>query len=325
MTGPAQVCFQDLAHIHTAGYAERVKYDFYRSAVCKIRHIFLGQNAGNHAFVAVTACHLVAHAEFALHGHVALHQLDHAGREFIALLQLADFLVGDLAQHVDLARGHLFDFVNLLINARVLVSIFNALQVTRGNPLNRLAIKHGSLGQKAFVGALVMQVSLDFFISQDGLKTLQALIGQDSDFVSQVLLQPLNLRRFNGLCAFVFFLSFAGEDFYVDDRAFDARRARQRSVTHIAGFFAEDRTQQLLFRSELGLALGRYLAHNNVALLYRGANADHAALIQVAQRRFAYVRDVAGNFLGPQLRVSSFNLKLFNVDGGVVILLHHLF
>jgi hypothetical protein len=79
-----------------------------------------GKDASDDALVAVTACHLVADGELALHGDVALDQLDDAGGQLVALLQLADFLVGDLAQHIDLARGHLLDLVDLLIHARIL-------------------------------------------------------------------------------------------------------------------------------------------------------------------------------------------------------------
>src|SRR5258708_14794929 len=284
VSGPAQVRLQDLSYVHTAGNAERVEHDLDRCSVREVRHIFVRQNAGNHAFIAVTASHLVAHAEFALHGDVALHQLDHAGRQLVAFLQFADLLVGDLAQNVYLARGHLFDFVNLLVHAGIFVRVLAALQVAGGNPLNGLAVKHHALGDQALFGPLLLQVSLDFFIAQDGFKTLQPLVGQDSDFVRQVLFQPLDLRGLDGLGAFVFSLSFAGEDLDVNHPAFDSRRAGQRCIAHVPGFFAEDGAQQLLFRSELGLALGRDFAHQDVALLYRCANADHAAFIQIAQR-----------------------------------------
>src|SRR5258708_1769283 len=284
MPGPAQVRFQDLSYVHTAGNAERVEHDLDRCPVREVRHIFVRQNAGNHAFVAVTASHLVADAEFALHGDVYLHQLDHAGRQFITLLQFADLLVGDLAQNVNLARGHFFDFVNLLVHGGIFVRVLNALQVAGGNPLNGLAVEYQTLGEQALVGALVMQVSLDFLIAQYGLKTLQPLVGKDSDFIRQVLFQTLDLRGLNGLGAFVFLLSFAGEDFDVHHRAFNSRRAGERCVAHVAGFFAEDGAQQLLFRRELGLALGRDFADHHVALFYRRTNADHTPFVQIAQR-----------------------------------------
>src|SRR5262249_18517422 len=121
-------------------------------------------------------------------------------------------------------------------------------------------------------------------------------------------------RGLDGLGALVLLLSLAGEDLDVDYRAFDSRRAGQRSIANVAGLFAEDRAQQLLFRSELGLALGRNLAHHDVALLHRGADADHAALIQVTQRGFADVGDVARNFFGPQLGVAGLNLEFLDMD-----------
>ncbi len=82
---------------------------------------------------------------------------------------------------------------------------------------------------------------------------------------------------FDGLGALVLFLALAGEDLHVHDHALDARRAVERSVANVAGLFAEDGAQQFFFRRELGLALGRDLADQDVALLDRGADADHAA------------------------------------------------
>src|SRR5262249_41528581 len=162
MTGPAQVRLQNLSHVHTAGNAQGIEHDLHRRAVRQIRHIFFWQNACDHALVAVTSSHFVANAQLALHGDVHLHQLDDTGRQFVTLLQFADTFVGDLAQHVNLPRGHLFDFVDLLVHAGIFIGILDALQVTRRDALDGLAVQHGALGQQALVGALVMQVSLDF-------------------------------------------------------------------------------------------------------------------------------------------------------------------
>src|SRR6185369_8979608 len=115
------------------------------------------------------------------------------------------------------------------------------------------------------------------------------------------------------------------EDLDVNDGAFDARRARQRSIADIAGLFTEDGAQQLLFRSELRFALRRDLADHDVARFDGRADADDSALVEIAQRAFAHVRDVARDFFRTQLRIARFDLEFFDVDGGVVILLHHLF
>ena len=80
------------------------------------------------------------------------------------------FLADDLAQHVDLARGHLFDFVDLLVDARVLVGELDALQVAGRDALDGLAVEHHALGQQALVGALVVQVGQHFLAAQQASK-----------------------------------------------------------------------------------------------------------------------------------------------------------
>ena len=49
-------------------------------------HILLGQNAGHNALVAVTAGHLIAHADLALLGNVAAHHLAHIGLQLVAVV-----------------------------------------------------------------------------------------------------------------------------------------------------------------------------------------------------------------------------------------------
>src|SRR5262249_28367992 len=279
VAGPSQVRLQDLPYVHTAGYAQRIQNDLHRRAIGQIRHVLFRQYAGDDTLVAVASGHLVAHAQLALHGDVDLHQLDHARRQFVALLQLADALVGDLAQHVDLARGHLFDLVDLLVYARVLVRVLDAFQVARRDALDGLAVQHRALGEQALVGAFVVQVGLHFLAAQNRFQALEPLVSEDSDFVSQVLFQPLDLMSFDRFGTLIFLLTFAGEDLHIDNRALDSRRAGERRVAHISGLFAEDRTQQFFLRGELGFALGRHLAHHDVSLLHRGANPDHATFI----------------------------------------------
>ena len=69
---------------------------------------------------------------------------------------------------------------------------------------------------------------------------------------------------------------------------------------------------------------GRHLAHQDVARLHRGADADDAAFVQVAQERIGDVGNVAGDFLGAQLGVAGLDFEFLDVDRSVVVLLDQL-
>src|SRR5205823_13768894 len=117
----------------------------------------------------------------------------------------------------------------------------------------------------------------------------------------------------------------ASEDLDIDDGAFDARGAVERSVANVAGFFAEDRAQQLFFRSQRGFALGRNFADQDVARLHDSADSNDAAFVQVAEERFADVWNVARDFFRTELGIARFDFILFDVNRSVVILFHQLF
>ena len=146
---------------------------------------------------------------------------------------------------------------------------------------------------------------------------------QNADLVLQVLLHQVELVLLDLLRAVVLLDALAREDPHADDDALDARRAGQRRVLHVAGLLAEDRAEQLLFRRELRLALRRDLADEDVARLDVGADADDAALVEIAQVAFRHVRDVPRDFLGAELRVARLDLELLDVDRRVVVVLHH--
>ena len=131
--------------------------------------------------------------------------------------------------------------------------------------------------------------------------------------------------RFDGLVTLVLFRALAAEDLHVDDGALDARRAVERSVANVAGLFAEDRAQQLFFRRQRGFALRRHLADEDVAGLDGGADADHAAFVEVAQEALVDVGNVARDFFGTELGVARFDFVLLDVNRGVVILFDQLF
>ena len=306
MTRPSEVRFKNLSHVHTAGHAERVQDDLDWRSILEVRHVLFRQNARDHALVPVASGHFVADAQLALHGDVNLHQLDDARWQLIALGQLIFLFVDDLLEHIDLARGHFLDLVDLLVHPRILVGVLDPLQVARRDALDRIAVQNRILGQQPLVGALVVQIGLHFLAAQQSFQALEALIGQNSDLVRKVLFELRDLVAFDGLGALVLLLAVAREDLHVYHDAFDSRRAVERSVAHVPGFFAEDRAQQFLFRRQLSLTLRRNLADDDVALLDAGADADHTRFVQISQRGLTHVRNVARHFLGTKLRVAGF-------------------
>src|SRR6266699_1379990 len=323
--GPAQVRLQNLADIHTRRNAQRIENDLDRGAVRHVRHVLLRHDARDDALVAVAAGHLVADGELALHGDVSLDQLDDPGGQFVALFELVLALLGDLAEHVDLPRGHLLDFFDLLDEQRVLFVELQALEVARGDFLDDLAGQLDALGQQALVGFLVVQVGLENLAAQKIREALEALIREDADFIGEVLFQFENLRGFDGLVALVLLSALASEDLDVHDGALDARWAVQGRVANIAGLFAKNGAEQFFFRRERGLALGRDFADQDVSRLHHRTDADDAAFVEVAEERLADVGNIAGDFLRAELGVARFDFVLLDVDGSVVIVFDQLF
>ena len=114
----------------------------------------------------------------------------------------------------------------------------------------------------------------------------------------------------------------AREGEHVDHDAALAVRDLERGVADLARLLLEDRADQLLLGGELGLALGRDLAHQQVARGDLGADAHDAALVEVAQRLLRAVRDVARDLLVAQLGGAGVDLVLLDVDRGELVVLH---
>jgi hypothetical protein len=98
-------------------------------------------------------------------------------------------------------------------------------------------------------------------------------------------------------------------------------RRRERGVAHVARLLAEDRAQELLLGRELGLALRRHLADEDVARLHVRAHPDDPRLVEVLQELLGDVRDVPRDLLGPELGVARLDLELLDVDRREVVVL----
>src|SRR3954469_14927703 len=108
----------------------------------------------------------------------------------------------------------------------------------------------------------------------------------------------------------------AGEHAHVDDLAGLAVRHLQARVANLTRLLTEDRAQQALFRRELGLALRRDLADEDVARADLGPHADDPAVVEVFQELFRHVRDVARDLFRTELGVARFDLVLLDVARG---------
>src|SRR5918994_1832 len=86
-----------------------------------------------------------------------------------------------------------------------------------------------------------------------------------------------------------------------DDRAGLAVGNLEGGVTDLARLLTEDRAEQALLGGELGLALRRHLADEEVAVADLRPDPDDAALVEVGENLVRDVRDVPGDLLGAEL------------------------
>src|SRR5438445_2545919 len=113
----------------------------------------------------------------------------------------------------------------------------------------------------------------------------------------------------------------AAEDRDVHDLAVLAGRKAQRRVFHLARLLTEDRAEQTLLGRELGLALRRDLAHEDVLRPDIGADVDDPVLVEVREGFLANVRDIARDLLGAELGVARLGLVLLDVDRSELVVL----
>jgi hypothetical protein len=83
--------------------------------------------------------------------------------------------------------------------------------------------------------------------------------------------------------------------------------------------------RSFLFRRQLGLALGRDLADQDIAVAHLGTDVDDAGFVEFRQRRFTDVGDIAADLLRTQLGVAGQTGQLLDMDTGEAIFLHHAF
>src|SRR5262249_47560209 len=134
-------------------------------------------------------------------------------------------------------------------------------------------------------------------------------LADDADLIVLVLLELGDLLLLDRPGAVVLLDALARKHPGVDDGALDAGRDAEARIADLAGLLAEDRAQELLLGRELRLALGRDLPDQDVAGLHLRADADDARLVEILERFVAHVRDVAGDLLRAELRVTRHALE----------------
>ncbi len=259
------------------------------------------------------AGHLVARLDPPLHRQVHLDHLQNARCEIVARGQLGALLL--------VARVEIRTLLLELRRQTFQLTVGGFVVKTDIEPL--LARKVFEVGlcdlaaRLQLVGATVRHLAEEHL-----LHALVDVVLQDAKLIVQVLLDLCELRLLDLQRPCILFHAVAREHLHVDDRTRHAGRYTQGVILHIRGLLTEDGTQQLLLRRQLGLALGRHLAHQDVAGLDLGTDVDDAGLVQLGQRGLAHVGDIAGDLLRAQLGVPGDTGQLLDMDRGVAVFLN---
>ncbi len=108
--------FQDLPHIHSGRYSQRIEYDFDRCPVWQSRHILFWYDFGDYPFVAMPTGNFISDRQLALHGDVDFDNLYDARRQLVAFFQDIAFFLVDEFQSFDLTLDLFIDVLDLFFS-----------------------------------------------------------------------------------------------------------------------------------------------------------------------------------------------------------------
>ena len=304
---------EDLPDVHARGHAERIEHDVGMRAVLEERHVLDRNDLRHHALVAVAARHLVAGLDLALHRDEDLDHLHHAGRQLVAALQL-----------LDLVEEALFEtLLALVVLLPDRLDLAHHLVVGDGElpPLRARILFEYRTGEVRVLLEALRARDADLALQQLG-KTAVDVAVEDRLLVVAVLGEAFDLLALDRQRALVLVDAVTVEHAHFDDGALHARRDAQRGVANVGGLLAEDRAQELFLRRHRAFALRRDLAAQDVAGAHFRADVDDAGFVEVLQRLFRHVRNVARDFLRTELGVARHHLELLDVDGREHVVLH---
>ena len=262
--------------------------------------------------------HLIADRDLPLFAEIHLDQLDDARGQFIRLEDLVDLVFGFFLDLGPLPSGAVDRHPNPLVGRLV------------GQP-ERLEVDVVEVERRQLVRRQ-LGPSREELLDRARLQHQCHLVaGQqlfhlgDHDVVDPGLFFVLDSPDFANPLAAVFLdhLIFdPAKNLDVDDGAFHARRHLERAVLHVLGFFAEDGREELFFRRQLGFALRRDLADEDVARLYMGSDPDNAPLIEIHERLIGDVGNFPGDLFLAPLGVPNVKLQLLDMNRRVHVVLH---
>ncbi|OQA41674.1 MAG: hypothetical protein BWY50_01748 [Spirochaetes bacterium ADurb.Bin315] len=102
----------------------------------------------------------------------------------------------------------------------------------------------------------------------------------------------------------------------VDDRSLGSVGDLQRCIPDFLRFFTEDRVEQLELGSRVALALGGDFPDEDRTGADRCADSDDSVGVKLLQHLLARIRNVAGQLLRSQLRLTDIGGEFLNVDAG---------
>src|SRR6185437_11975294 len=271
---PAQVRLQHLTDVHARGHAQRIQHDVDGGTVLEVGHVLDRNDRGDDALVAVPAGHFVPGLHATLHREVDLHHLQHAGGEIVARRNLRLLVIETLLEGLALQLQALGALLELRVRILVLQADLEPLLARHLIEVLRSDLRPGLELARTARGRLA---------NQTVTHTLEEVVLQDALLVGEVLADALDLSLLDRQGTRVLIDAITREHAHVDHGAVHSGRYAQARVLHVRSLLTEDRAQQLLFRSELGLALRRDLAYQNVARLHFGADERDTRFVQLRQ------------------------------------------
>ena len=270
----------------------------------------------------MTTRHLIADLKLPLNGDVDLDHLDHARGQFIPLLDLLNLLFRHEPDQVDLVPK----VVQGLTQQGVLLGILEAqlLPVDIIKSIHKLMIEYGTLFSNDLAAVFGAKICGNRVTDGNPSHFTYCRVLDDINPVAFVLAQLQNIGLFNLQRPDVLLGTGTSKDLGTNDGPHNTWRHAQGCIADVTGLLTENSPQQLLFRSELRLALGRDLTDQDVVRLHFSTDTDNAGLVEVAQGFLADVGNVASDLFLAELRIARDTLKFLNVNRGKLVVLDDL-